>query len=203
MVHQESDQLLFSSSFSGTSCGISTSSPGLLRMRVFLVQTAKGLHSSSGGYRANICLLRYLASRGHHVKQLCYAHNGETEMYIQNMINSRERDPQVQKRLLHLRAKDGGPGIDVEVNQFVMDDGVQVVALNSKAFEAAFGGEKNTCKEMARETAEYIEVMPRSLAIFGISHSLQLDRDVISTPTRFCLLPAKGGHEFLAHTLHQ
>ena len=86
------------------------------------------------------------------------------------MINSRERDPQLQKRLLHLMADDGGPGIDVDVNQFVMNDGVQVVALDSRAFEAAFGGEKNACKEMTRETADYIEVMPQRLVIFGISH---------------------------------
>jgi hypothetical protein len=128
-------------------------------MRVFLVQTAKGLFSSSGGYRANICLLRYLASRGHHVRQLCYSYPGETETCIQSMVNSGGRDPHLRKKLLRLRAEDGGPGTNMEVSQFIMDDGVEMVALDSKAFDEAFGGKKNLCKEISRETADYITVI--------------------------------------------
>jgi hypothetical protein len=72
-------------------------------MRVFLVQTAKGLFSSSGGYKANICLLRYLASQGHSVRQLCYSHRGEADAVARTMAKSGGHDLQLHKRQLHLR----------------------------------------------------------------------------------------------------
>lgn len=149
-----------SSSFSDNSTRTSTCSAGPVPMRVFLVQTAKGLFSSSGGYRANICLLRYLASRGHCVRQLCYSHRGEADSYIRTMVESGRRNSQLRKRLLHLRGEHGKPGTDVKVHEFVLDDGVEVVALESEAFDAAFGGKNNT--ELARETANYIEVFEPS-----------------------------------------
>ncbi|KAG9569469.1 hypothetical protein KCU71_g6347, partial [Aureobasidium melanogenum] len=40
-----------------------------------------------------------------------------------------------------------------------MEDGVEIVALEKEAFDAAFGGKELLHTEMARETAEYIEVM--------------------------------------------
>jgi hypothetical protein len=127
-------------------------------MRVFLIQTAKGLFSSSGGYKANICLLRYLASRGHTVRQFCYSYRDEVETYVKKMGKSSGRDPQRRTRLLHFRAQNGRPETDVKVEELVMDDGVEVMALESEAFDVAFGGKDNIYNEMARETAEYIEV---------------------------------------------
>jgi hypothetical protein len=135
-------------------------------MRVFLIQTAKGIFSSSGGYKANICLLRYLASRGHSVRQLCYSYQGEVESYVRTMIKSHGRDPQVHKSLLHLRAENSGLGTDVEITELTMDDGVQFVALESEAFDAAFGGKINIYTEIARETADYIEVIEQSNLVF-------------------------------------
>jgi hypothetical protein len=127
-------------------------------MRVFLVQTAKGLFSSSGGYKANICLLRHLASRGHSVRQLCYSYIGEVEEYAQTIAKSGGYDMQVRRRLLHMNAENGTSGTNVRVEEFVMDDGIQVVALESEAFEAAFGGKENMYNALATETADYIEV---------------------------------------------
>ncbi len=42
-------------------------------MRVLLIQTAQGLTPSSGGYKANICLLQTLSDQGHETGQICYA----------------------------------------------------------------------------------------------------------------------------------
>jgi len=131
-------------------------------MRVFLVQTAKGLLSSSGGYKANLCLLRYLASRHHSVRQLCYSHPGEIDAYVRTMARS-GRDPQHSKRQLHLRSGYGEPGVDIKVEELVMDDGVQVLALEKEAFDEAFGGKENILEAMPRETANYIEVTERIL----------------------------------------
>ncbi|CAN9239385.1 unnamed protein product [Alternaria alternata] len=127
------------------------------QMRVFLVQTAKGLSSSSGGYNANICLLRYLASQGHSVRQLCYSHHGEADAVVRTMAKSGGHDLQIHKRQLHLRCGYGEDGTDVAVNEPVMEDGVQYLALENEAFVEAFGGTENLHKAMPRETARYIE----------------------------------------------
>jgi hypothetical protein len=135
-------------------------------MRVFLVQTARGLFSSSGGYKANIALLRHLASRGHAVRQLCYSFGDEVDTYVQKMAKRGGHDPHRRTRLLHLRTKNGRLEIDVKVEELVMDDGVQVVALQSEAFDDAFGGTENICRDMVKETADYIEVIaPPSSAL--------------------------------------
>jgi hypothetical protein len=155
-----------SSSDSGNSSGTYTPDSSLISMRVFLVQTAKGLFSSSGGFKANVSLLRHLASRGHTVRQICYSHRGEVDAYIRYMAKNGGHDPQLCRKLLHLRTGNSRSGIDVEVNVLVMDDGVQVVALEKEAFDAVFGGKENIFKTMGRETADYIEVIrPTNLAI--------------------------------------
>jgi hypothetical protein len=134
-------------------------------MRVFLVQTAKGLMSSSGGYKANICLLRHLASRGHTVRQLCYSYRGEVEDYIQNIAKSNGRDLRLCRTLLHLDTENGAFGTDIRIEKLVMDDGIEIVSLESEAFEAAFGGKENMHNALARETADYIEVIRASRAL--------------------------------------
>jgi hypothetical protein len=127
-------------------------------MRVYLVQTARGLFSSSGGYKANICLLRYLASQGHSVRQLCYFHQNEVEDYIQRMARAKGSEVDVHRRVLHLRGENVTSDANVAVVQLTMEDGVEIVALEEEAFDVAFGGKEHLHKEMAREIADYIEV---------------------------------------------
>ncbi|KAH6843317.1 glycosyltransferase family 4 protein [Chaetomium sp. MPI-CAGE-AT-0009] len=50
-------------------------------LRVFLVQTAQGLTPSSGGYKANVNLLRSLSKQGHATAQICYAIEDEVHHY--------------------------------------------------------------------------------------------------------------------------
>lgn len=127
-------------------------------MRVFLIQTARGLFSSSGGYKSNICLLRYLISRGHSVRQLCYFHRNEVDDYIQKMVLESGLDIPVHRKTLHLSSSFNESGVDVDVVRLTMEDGVEIVALQKEAFDVAFGGRENIHKEMSRETAGYIEV---------------------------------------------
>jgi hypothetical protein len=134
-------------------------------MRVFLIQTARGLFSSSGGYKTNNALLRYLASTGHRVRQLCYAHSGEIESFFHNRSSSGERDPRLRTKVLRIRSKDGKPGVNVKVHEFCMDDGVEAVALDSEAFDEAFGGKKVLHSEMAKMSADYIEVSHHTLVL--------------------------------------
>lgn len=146
------------------SCSLSFSThasslaPNDLHLRVFLIQTAKGLFSSSGGYKANICLLRYLASCGHSVRQICYSHHGEVEAYVRKVTDSGKWDPQYRTRRLHLRSGYGEVGTNIKIEELTMEDGVQIVSLNKKAFDEAFGGSRTVLQTIPKETAEYIEV---------------------------------------------
>ena len=127
-------------------------------LRIFLVQTAKGLFSSSGGYKANLCFLRYLASRGHSVRQICYSHRGEVDAYIRTLAKSGEWDPQRCTRQLHLRSEDGREATNIKVEELILEDGVQIVALDKEAFDEAFGGKENILEALSKETADYVEV---------------------------------------------
>lgn len=138
---------------------VSRRTSGAIPMRVFLVQTARGLFSSSGGYKANICLLRHLASRGHSVRQICYSNRGEIEEYVASVDRTGGHDLQRRRRILHLDAKRGTTGTDVIVEEFIMDDGIQIVSLETDTFEDAFGGKENMQKALAKETVDYIEVI--------------------------------------------
>lgn len=127
-------------------------------LRVFLVQTAKGLFSSSGGYKANFCLLRYLASRGHTVRQLCYSNRGEVDTYVQDLARTGKHDPQLRSRQLHIRAEYGEMGTDVRIDELLMENGIEILTLDKEAFDVAFGGKENILKAIPREAAAYIEV---------------------------------------------
>ncbi|KAF4994803.1 hypothetical protein FGRMN_5537 [Fusarium graminum] len=132
-------------------------SGNILIMRVFLIQTARGLFSSSGGYKSNNALLGYLRSRGHTVRQLCYFNKGEIETYVRDMARNGVHDVQVRTQILTLRSEDGKSQVDVKVQELVMDDGVEIVALDSEAFHGAFSASDNPQNQMGRMTAEYIE----------------------------------------------
>ncbi|WKT40369.1 hypothetical protein QSH57_005175 [Fusarium oxysporum f. sp. vasinfectum] len=142
-------------------------------MRAFLIQTAKGLFSSSGGYKANNALLRYLSSRGHRVRQLCYSYRGEVEHYIQTLNSSGDYDPRLDTRVLHMRLEDGKPGIDVKVHEICMDHGVETLALDSEAFDAAFSGKADSPNQRARMSAEYIEKGTSSAPLMDFISFLQ------------------------------
>ncbi|TVY77903.1 hypothetical protein Focb16_v006358 [Fusarium oxysporum f. sp. cubense] len=142
-------------------------------MRAFLIQTAKGLFSSSGGYKANNALLRYLSSRGHRARQLCYSYRGEVEHYMQTLNSSGDYDLRLDTRVLHMRLEDGKPGIDVKVHEICMDDGVETLALDREAFDAAFGGKADSPNQLARMSAEYIEKGTSSAPLMDFISFLQ------------------------------
>jgi hypothetical protein len=135
--------------------------------RVFLIQTAKGLDSPSGGYKSNISLIRYLASRGHTVRQICQPSRGEVDAYIQKVTDSGGRDPQHHTRQLHLRTEDGESGTDVRVDNLTMEDGVQIVGLEDEAITIAFGGKEDYHNQLTTDTAAYIEVQVHNLSFSG------------------------------------
>jgi predicted nucleotidyltransferase len=71
----------------------------------------------------------------------------------------------VRRRVLPLRGDNITSDVDVAVVQLMMEDGVEIIALEKEAFDVAFGGKERLHEEMARETAHYIEVNFLSIAV--------------------------------------
>jgi hypothetical protein len=111
-----------------------------------------------GRLQSQTALLRNLSPSGRCVRQLCYSYCEEVESYMQPMNSSSEHDPRVCTKVLHMRLEHGKPGVDVKVQELCMDDGVETSALDSEAFDAASGGKVDSPNQLARMSAEYIEV---------------------------------------------
>ncbi|KAH7082830.1 hypothetical protein BKA63DRAFT_380962, partial [Paraphoma chrysanthemicola] len=77
------------------------------------------------------------------------------------------------ERSLYLRNAKSSSGTYVKVEEMVMDDGVEAVALENEAFEAAFGGKEIMWKELGQETANYIESGKLSTRLFDFVSFLQ------------------------------
>ena len=196
-----------SSSFSSAaSMATSISSCEGNSFRVFLVQTAKGLESPSGGYKANISLMRYLVSRGHTVRQICQPSRGEVETYIQKVAISGGRDPEHHTRQIHLRTVDGETGTDIRVDSLIMEDGVQIVGIEDEGVTMAFGGKENYHDQLTTDTAAYIEVQLQNISFVNSISCQELTRatslawTTVTTMRRLCLVPEGGDCGFCAHT---
>lgn len=74
------------------------------------------------------------------------------------MAEANDHDVRLRRRMLRMRSGQHTPDVNVNVVQLTMKDGVEIIALEKEAFDAAFGGKENLHKEMTRETADYIEV---------------------------------------------
>ncbi|KAJ4320243.1 hypothetical protein N0V94_003507 [Neodidymelliopsis sp. IMI 364377] len=133
------------------SLNVSTPDPENPPLRVFLIQTAKGLFSSSGGYKANLCLLRYLASRGYSVRQICYSHRGEIEAYIQTMAKSCRWDPQYPDFVSFLQQ---------EITDFFPTHVMFNDRLSMQTTSATEMPELNACRVAVIHTAEQLPFGP-------------------------------------------
>lgn len=120
-------------------------------MRVFLFQTAKGLFSSSGGYRSNLMLLKYLASRGHAAAQLCYVWDGEVENYCDEMV-ANGMDPELEFDKVTVPVDDD-TNVDLRTYSFIDADGLRNLAINLADFHKILPDQ-----ELAKDAARFIEV---------------------------------------------
>ncbi|KAJ4518130.1 hypothetical protein HRR83_003415 [Exophiala dermatitidis] len=128
----------------------STTTRAILNMRVFLFQTAKGLFSSSGGYRSNLMLLKYLASRGHAAAQLCYVWDGEVENYCDEMV-ANGMDPELEFDKVTVPVDDD-TNVDLRTYSFIDADGLRNLAINLADFHKILPDQ-----ELAKDAARFIE----------------------------------------------
>ena len=89
--------------------------------RILLVQSAQGLYESSGGYRANLALLRALSSQGHAVKMIATAYERDIERLPANFKKNNTTFN----------------GEDLAVYRFAWDE-LEVVALGCEKFKDIF-----------------------------------------------------------------
>ncbi|KAK3381115.1 UDP-Glycosyltransferase/glycogen phosphorylase [Podospora didyma] len=77
-----------------------------MELRVILVQTAQGLDPSSGGFKANVNLLRQLADLGHHTAQICYAVSEEVQLFV-DRAKEVGIQPHIESSTMPLQGVDG------------------------------------------------------------------------------------------------
>ncbi|KAK4154428.1 hypothetical protein C8A00DRAFT_32777 [Chaetomidium leptoderma] len=121
-------------------------------MRVFLVQTAHGLDSPSGGYKSNYGFINQLRSYGHAVAQTCYAFDEEIEECAAK-AKDKGINPKVD-RLPNIdfgRNPKTGLGQQVRVTKFVDENQILNIAISRHLWASYLG------KEVTAETKAYIE----------------------------------------------
>jgi hypothetical protein len=133
-------------------------------MRVFLIQNVKGLWPSSGEWRANINLLKYLASQGHTIAQMCYAPRQEIELYFAQ-AESKSRVINAQNSALRLNQ--GNKTLQIPVAMFTSLEGIYTIALDQESFQKHYPS-----TDLDLDVREYIEV---SLQNPCISHTVLTD----------------------------
>jgi hypothetical protein len=72
-----------------------------------------------------------------------------------------------------LRSGYGERGTNIKVEEFTMEDGVQIVSLNKEAFDEAFGGKGTILHTIPKETAEYIEVSCSRLSLLTLPRAIR------------------------------
>jgi hypothetical protein len=105
-------------------------------MRVLLVQTAQGLTPSSGGYKANVNLLRSLNNMGHAVAQICYGHEDEIAQYARN-AEVQGIEPNVTKSVMGVVDANGRVH-NLVVKTFTDEHNVHNIVLPRAGFNAAY-----------------------------------------------------------------
>ncbi len=105
-------------------------------MRVFLVQTAQGLTPSSGGYKANVNLLRTLGRQGHTTAQICYAVDEEVIEY-KARAEAKGINPDVTSEFVPV-VDLVGLAFDVPVTTFTDEDNINNVVFARREFNAAY-----------------------------------------------------------------
>ncbi|KAM7208286.1 hypothetical protein V8F20_001264 [Naviculisporaceae sp. PSN 640] len=145
-------------------------------MRVLLVQTAHGLTPSSGGYRANLGLLRQLRSYGHVTAQLCYGSATEVDEFIQ-LATVFGVEHNLSTHYTYLIDSQGDI-FQIWIKIFNGHDGVQYIVIDRNAFSRIF-----PLDEFIPQTRDYLEastnrrITPRfqSLLLFILGRFIDFD----------------------------
>ncbi|KAL2187684.1 glycosyltransferase family 4 protein [Thermothelomyces heterothallicus CBS 203.75] len=132
-------------------------------MRVFLVQTAQGLTPSSGGYKANVSLLRSLSMQGHTTAQICYAVEDEIDQYARR-AELKGISPNITHQPLPV-VDPAGKVHELYVKTFTDEYKVHNVVISRTEFNAAYPRD-----ELTSRMATLINLFSEHIASFQPTH---------------------------------
>lgn len=140
-----------------------TNSISAIKMRVFLVQTAQGLTPSSGGYKANVNLLRQLRLLGHDAAQICYGFEDEVNKYAEQ-ARAKGIEPNVTSHSALPVIDSNGTQHELDVKTFMDEHGIHNIVISRIPFKKAY-----PTRDFWQDTKDYLEVpFPHD---FPVSHS--------------------------------
>ncbi|KAK4139887.1 uncharacterized protein C8A04DRAFT_40355 [Dichotomopilus funicola] len=118
-------------------------------MRVFLVQTAHGLNSASGGYRSNYGFIHQLESYGHAVAQTCFAFDDEIEKAAVTAKSKGIKSELCRLPDVHLgKDPQTGQARRLKVTKFVDENRILNIAI-SRSLWKLYPGEELTADQRA------------------------------------------------------
>lgn len=121
------------------------------KLRVFLVQTAQGLTPSSGGYKANISLLRDMSALGHDTAQICYGFEGEVDVYAKRAAE-KNIDPAITEETFPVVDPEG-KSHSLMVKTFTDEYKIFNAAISREPFNLAY-----PTNEFFSDTRAFLEV---------------------------------------------
>lgn len=121
------------------------------KLRVFLVQTAQGLTPSSGGYKANISLLRDMSALGHDTAQICYGFEGEVDAYAKRAAE-KNIDPAITEETFPVVDPEG-KSHSLMVKTFTDEYKIFNAAISREPFNLAY-----PTNEFFSDTRAFLEV---------------------------------------------
>jgi hypothetical protein len=119
-------------------------------MRVFLIQTVKGLWPSSGEWLANMNVLTYLSKKGHATAQICYATQKDVAWYSEQ-AERKSQKLNIEKSVLRL--SQGNETLQIPVTTFFSIDNTLTIVLDQESFQKHY-----TSSALDEDVREYIEV---------------------------------------------
>ncbi|KAL0469852.1 hypothetical protein QR685DRAFT_499921 [Neurospora intermedia] len=132
-------------------CGVSNGVLTPTKMRIFLVQTAQGLTPSSGGYKANVNLLRQLRLFGHDAAQICYGFEDEVEKYAE-LARAKGVEPNVTHHSGLPVIDSKGNQHELDVKTFMDEHGIHNIVISRVPFNEAY-----PTREFWQDTQDYLE----------------------------------------------
>ncbi|KAF2840858.1 glycosyltransferase family 4 protein [Patellaria atrata CBS 101060] len=127
-------------------------------MRVLMMQKSMGLFATTGEYKANTSLLRYLASRGHATAQFCFTYDGEIERAI-SKVEAGGAKASVSSGQFQMITEEGNP-TDIKYWSFTNVNGIYNIALDADAITKVF-----PTKLQAKETKKFLETEEQSIRL--------------------------------------
>jgi len=176
------------------------------KMRILLYQSAKGLFSPSGGYRANLAMVRHLASKGHVVQQVCWLFDKDIKGYVEGE-KKKGNHIDVERDVLRIPTTDK-PDAKIGIVKFKMSDEIEVIGLDINDVESFFPKKDLLTRDFVEEGVVpypyWIMLLYLSSLIYRFNPTHIIFNDSLPLKlTSIMPLPENVKRVFIIHTAEQ